>query len=134
MASTGTKGLGDGTYGISGIPLLPNVEFKTKTIPYAPGMPVRHRLSDLAAADNPMLKMQWTLFILALERFKALPVEQKLSYFQIAGIHGYPATSWDGADPPANLPKDADPFYCAHNSLTFPTWHRPYMLVFEVPI
>ncbi|KAI0850711.1 common central domain of tyrosinase-domain-containing protein [Daldinia vernicosa] len=127
------SGYNDGTYGISGIPPPRNVEFKTKTIPYAPGMPVRLRLSDLAAANTPKKRRQWTLFILALERFKALPVEQKLSYFQIAGIHGYPATSWDGADPPSTVPVDSDdePLYCSHNCVTFPTWHRPYMLLYE---
>ncbi|KAI1099645.1 common central domain of tyrosinase-domain-containing protein [Jackrogersella minutella] len=122
----------NGTYGISGIPHPPKIKFKTKKIPYAPDMPVRLRLSTLASSDDPLIRMQWTLFILALERFKALPVENKLSYFQIAGIHGYPETSWDGAPPPKDpTAPGEDFFYCAHNSITFPTWHRPYMLLYE---
>ncbi|RWA09877.1 hypothetical protein EKO27_g5246 [Xylaria grammica] len=127
------QGVRDGTYGISGIPPPPEVEYKTKKIPYAPCMPVRLRLSALAAADTPILQKQWTLFILALEKFKTLPVDQKFSYFQVAGIHGYPATAWDGADPPGKVPPvpDDDASYCTHNVVTFPTWHRPYLLLYE---
>ncbi|KAI1634517.1 hypothetical protein F4809DRAFT_618059 [Biscogniauxia mediterranea] len=110
MASTITKGPDDGTYGICGIP-APDVASKTKIIPYAPGMPVRLEVSVLAAADTDITRRQWTLFILALENFKAMPVDQKLSYFQVAGIHGFSATPWDGADPPSDLCPDDGRFY-----------------------
>ncbi|KAI1814571.1 common central domain of tyrosinase-domain-containing protein [Poronia punctata] len=112
------------TYGIRGIPLPPDVKSNTKTIPFAPGIPVRRSLPDLAAAKDPTLRRQWTLFVLALERFKSEPVDRKLSYYQIAGIHGYPQVPWD--DPEAK-----EPFYCTHNSMTFPTWHRVYLLLYE---
>ncbi|KAI1373531.1 common central domain of tyrosinase-domain-containing protein [Hypoxylon crocopeplum] len=117
------------TYGISGIPPPSDAEFKAKTIPYAPGMPFRLEISKLFPSENPVIQKQWTLFVLALEAFKSLSVDQKLSYFQVCGIHGYPGTPWDDADPPS----EENPFggYCSHNSLTFPTWHRPYLLLFE---
>ena len=127
------------TYSISGISPPPDASFKTKTIPYAPGMPFRLDISKLFPSQDPFIQKQWTLFILALERFKMMKVDEKLSYFQVAGIHGYPETSWDGADPPpqdptGEIPPGADPFggYCHHNSISFPTWHRPYMLLYEV--
>ncbi|KAI3577567.1 common central domain of tyrosinase-domain-containing protein [Fusarium oxysporum f. sp. albedinis] len=75
-----------------------------------------------------------------MNRFKAPGVEKKLSYFQVAGIHAYPLQPWDGAEPPPKDPEDpeklppgANPYggYCQHNTITFPTWHRPYMLLFE---
>jgi tyrosinase len=39
------------------------------------------------------------------------------------GIHGYPKVDWD--DVPGG-------FYCPHNKFRFPTWHRPYMMLYEV--
>lgn len=140
MAITGTSPEEEEgqTYGIKGIPPPANAESKTKTIPFAPGMPVRHELSSVYPPKDPKMKKQWTLFILALEQFKAMPVEKKLSYFQVAGIHGYPETSWDGAGDPPKDPADPgpgdDPYggYCRHNTILFPTWHRPYVLLYEV--
>ena len=51
------------------------------------------------------------------------------------GIHCYPLVGWDG-EKGARDKVDEDPFpgYCAHNRVTFPTWHRPYLLLYEVSI
>lgn len=38
--------------------------------------------------------------------------------------------SRDGADTPTSG-GDGSSWYCNHNKTTFPTWHRPYMLLFE---
>jgi len=138
----------DGTYAITGIPGPSDVVVKTKNIPYAQNLPVRREVSTLYRTPtskgetwDPEDKRQWTLLCYALESFKALPVNDKLSYFQVAGIHGYPETDWDSApSPPKDPPlgkdpgKGANPFggYCEHNTIAFPTWHRPYMLLFEV--
>lgn len=86
--------------------------------------------------------LQLSLFIKAMIKFQALPPDDQMSYFRIAGIHGFPANvSWNkGRDP---VPReDADladslwardgGFYCPHNSFVFPTWHRAYMMLFEV--
>ncbi|RSL78216.1 hypothetical protein CEP51_008394 [Fusarium floridanum] len=129
------------TLAITGIP-VENVETKTKDIPYAPGTPIRREINELFPSEDPLIRKQWTLFILGLEKFKKMPVDERESYFQVAGIHGYPETSWDGApdppkdpvwDPPDSRPDGANPYggYCHHNTIAFPTWHRPYMLLYE---
>ncbi|KAI8674654.1 Tyrosinase [Fusarium keratoplasticum] len=129
------------TYAITGIPVK-NVETKTKDIPYAPGTPIRREINELFPSEDPLTRKQWTLFILGLEKFKKMPVDERESYFQVAGIHGYPQTSWDGApdppkdpdwNPPKSKPWGANPYggYCHHNTIAFPTWHRPYMLLYE---
>ncbi|KIL84922.1 hypothetical protein FAVG1_11792 [Fusarium avenaceum] len=128
-----------GTYGIRGLPRPPDATRHPGQISHVPNLPVRKEVSSLANSNDPGERKQWTLFILALERFKHMPVDDKLSYFQIAGIHGYPEVVWDGAPQPKTAPNvetkrpGDQPFggYCNHNSLTFPTWHRPYMLLFE---
>lgn len=116
-----------GTYAITGIPPPEGLESLTKQIPYIPGMPLRHEISELANPETQERKDHWTLFVLALEKFKAVPVNEKLSYFQIAGIHDYPRVSWDQGEPQAG-----EGSYCHHNKLNFSTWHRVYMLLFEV--
>ncbi|MCJ1352324.1 MAG: hypothetical protein MMC33_002308 [Icmadophila ericetorum] len=70
---------------------------------------------------------QVALFILALGAFQQISVEDKLSYFQIAGIHGQPLVPWD-----ENTSSQSDGAgYCTHNSVLFPTWHRPYLMLYE---
>ena len=133
-----------GTFGITGIKVSPATDVRslTKVIPYAPGMPVRYEITNLATSKDTVIQKQWTLFVLALEKFKSLPVDNKLSFFQVAGIHSYPETPWDLAgapkqDPPVNPPPPGwQPFggYCHHNTIAFPTWHRPYMLLYEVSL
>ncbi|EWZ40660.1 common central domain of tyrosinase-domain-containing protein [Fusarium oxysporum Fo47] len=126
------------TYPITGIPS--NAERRTDNIPYAPGLPCRREITYYFPSDNAFIQKQWTLMVLALNRFKRLKVNEKLSYFQVAGIHAYPLQPWDGAAPPnkdsedpKKLPPGANPYggYCEHNTITFATWHRPYMLLFE---
>lgn len=71
--------------------------------------------------------------------------QDKLSWYQIAGnftfavwycpddtglgIHGKPFIAWDEAPQEG---KSKDKGYCTHNSILFCTWHRPYLLLFEV--
>ena len=52
-----------------------------------------------------------------------------LSFFQIGGIHGMPYETWNGSGD-----KDQGVWggYCTHSSVLFPTWHRPYVAVYEV--
>ena len=56
------------------------------------------------------------------------PQEDVLSWFAIGGIHGLPHIPWDNAE---DKPKQG---YCAHATVNFPTWHRPYVALFEVSI
>ncbi|CEF87237.1 hypothetical protein FGSG_04869 [Fusarium graminearum PH-1] len=128
-----------GTYGIKGLPRPKDAVTRHPDggIPYIENLPVRYEISVLASSTDPLLRKQWTLFVLALEKFKMKPVSEKLSYFQVAGIHGYPEGAWDNAPPPKqdlkNPKKGDQPYggYCNHNGLNFPTWHRPYMALFE---
>lgn len=40
-----------------------------------------------------------------------------------------PFTTWNGVEP---LPGTERSGYCTHSSVLFPTWHRPYLALFEV--
>ena len=58
-----------------------------------------------------------------------LRTSEKLTYIAL-GIHGRPFVSWDGVQ--------GDEYYwsrysgyCTHDSNLFPTWHRPYLALFE---
>src|SRR5271170_3026439 len=42
------------------------------------------------------------------------------------GIHGYPHIPWDGVNGTQGMPG-----YCMHAAVPFPTWHRPYIALFE---
>ena len=56
-----------------------------------------------------------------------------LSFFQVSGIHGLPNVPWDGAtDGQTNLTSFEWGGYCTHESVIFPTWHRPYVMLYEV--
>lgn len=73
-------------YNIKGMPRPDDAKRSPGKIPYVPNLPLRYEISTLATSTDPVLKKQWTLFVLALDEFKSKPVEEKLSYFQVAGI------------------------------------------------
>ena len=53
-----------------------------------------------------------------------------LSWFAVSGIHGYPYDlEWENAGP-----KTENFGYCVHGEPHFPTWHRPYLALYEVRI
>jgi tyrosinase len=58
--------------------------------------------------------------------YKDDPVKEPTSYFQIAGIHGLPYKSWNDVTPEKTYN------YCEHSTVLFPTWHRAYLVLFEV--
>lgn len=70
---------------------------------------------------------QWNLFLLALNKFYARDESYLTSYYQIAGIHGRPFITWNGV----NFAPGAGGGYCTHSSTLFPTWHRPYLAMYE---
>ncbi|KAF2685861.1 Di-copper centre-containing protein [Lentithecium fluviatile CBS 122367] len=89
------------------------------------------------AADNgqyPRLEIrelqkkadQWNLYLLAMERFKAKPRNDRMSYYQVAGVHGRPFVTWNNQGPVLNQAG-----YCPHGQVLFGSWHRPYLSVFE---
>jgi tyrosinase len=69
------------------------------------------------------------LFLLALDQLQKKPWTDPWSWFQISGIHGRPHVNWDDVSFAKN---PAWAGYCSHSSVTFPTWHRPYVAMMEV--
>ncbi|KAL7936597.1 hypothetical protein V8C35DRAFT_295919 [Trichoderma chlorosporum] len=124
------------TYAIHGIPVTGTRAYPEGTpakdpegIPYIKGLPLRREITEVANPQTEEQRKQWTLFVLALEQFKSMSVQDRLSYFQIAGIHSSPETPWDEDRKHENGPGQY--IYCSHNTIGFPTWHRIYMLLFE---
>ncbi|CBX98175.1 hypothetical protein IAQ61_010273 [Plenodomus lingam] len=70
---------------------------------------------------------QWNLYLLGMERFMAKDMNDPLSFYQIAGIHGQPYKTWGGF--PTPLKNQAG--FCPHGNTMFVTWHRPYLALFE---
>ena len=62
------------------------------------------------------------------------PQSNPLSHFGIAGIHGMPFVPWEGAG--GNRPVQGSGWggYCTHGNVLFPTWHRPYVALYEVGV
>jgi tyrosinase len=60
--------------------------------------------------------------------------QESLSHFGLGGIHGIPYQAWEGAG--GNEPVEGREFggYCTHGSVVFPTWHRPYVSLYEASI
>jgi tyrosinase len=57
-----------------------------------------------------------------------------LGYYSIAGIHGFPSTSWDGVSNQFNARGAKFGGYCPHGRMIFPTWHRPFLMLLEQTI
>ncbi|KAF2024105.1 Di-copper centre-containing protein [Setomelanomma holmii] len=71
-------------------------------------------------------------FNLMLQAFSRLQKDsKKLGFYALAGIHGLPSEAWDDV---YNKWEETFGGYCAHGVLTFPTWHRPYLSLFEQTI
>jgi len=66
----------------------------------------------------------FSLYIQALQIMYAQPQGDLLSFFQLSGIHGLPFVTW-------NQSPIEGAGYCVHGTDLFPTWHRPYVAVFE---
>jgi tyrosinase len=66
-----------------------------------------------------------------IKKIPGLDQNDLLSYYSIAGIHGFPRAAWDGV---ANQFEANKMFggYCPHGRIIFPTWHRPYLMLMEV--
>ncbi|GAB1312862.1 tyrosinase [Madurella fahalii] len=105
------------TYAITGI----------KTGTTKTSVPLRLEVDDWYLRGDLEHKRQRSLFLYALRALQNKDPEEKLSFFQIAGIHGMPYTPWDED----TVPTTDGVGYCTHDSLLFPCWHRPYMMLFE---
>ncbi|PPQ86816.1 hypothetical protein CVT25_012666, partial [Psilocybe cyanescens] len=67
---------------------------------------------------------QFSLYVQALQVFYDRDRNNVASYWQIGGIHGQPYVDWDGTP-------SGGRGYCVHRTELFPTWHRPYVVLFE---
>lgn len=70
---------------------------------------------------------QWNLYILALKQVQGRPQNMLTSYYQMSGIHGRPFTTWDSV----SFAPGQGGGYCTHDIGIFPTWHRPYLAMYE---
>ncbi|KAI0712434.1 photo-regulated tyrosinase [Earliella scabrosa] len=89
------------------------------------GAPAPNRLEIHDLVKNEEM---FSLYIQALDAMSKTSQEELTSFFQIGGIHGLPFIPWSGAG-------ESDPAeetgYCTHGSVLFPTWHRPYVALYE---
>ncbi|KAK3943651.1 hypothetical protein QBC46DRAFT_306734 [Diplogelasinospora grovesii] len=84
---------------------------------------LRREIRDLQQDED-----QWTLYILGLSLLQYMDQTTPTSWYGITGIHGIPHTTWAGVTP---VPGSENTGYCAHISSLFPTWHRPYLALYE---
>lgn len=92
------------------------------------GAPNRLEINDFIKHDK-----YFSLYVQALQlMYTERQQSDAQSFFQVGGIHGLPYTPWEGAtvEPPVNA-ENQWAGYCFHSSVLFPTWHRPYMALFE---
>jgi len=62
------------------------------------------------------------------------PQKESLSHFGISAIHGLPYVQWEGAGGNKHFKGREFGGYCTHASVLFPTWHRPYVALYEAGI
>ncbi|KAA8573382.1 hypothetical protein MFRU_053g00020 [Monilinia fructicola] len=86
-------------------------------------IPVRQEIRDLEKNGD-----LWQLYILAQSMMQTMDQSEMRSWYQIAGIHGRPYLPYDGVSP---IPGNENNGYCTHVSILFPSWHRPYMALYE---
>ncbi|KAK2002831.1 Di-copper centre-containing protein [Colletotrichum falcatum] len=87
-------------------------------------VPVRQEIRQMK--QNPF---KWNLFLLASSMLQYTDQDEELSWYQIAGIHGVPFVPWNGVPGVAG---GEDRGYCTHMSILFPSWHRPYLALYEL--
>lgn len=105
-----------GTVRVTGVP-------RSSETPIDDPPPPRLEIYDLITQGQ--YKFQWSLYVQAIAALQKEDPSKPLSWFQLSGIHAEPGVPWDNAHPQENSQ------YCAHFVVTFSTWHRPYMAVFE---
>jgi len=99
-------------------------------VPDGKPIPVRKEIRDMS-------KEQMYLYLEGLAKFQSADIDDPLSYFQIAGIHGLPYTTWPNKEWNKDITetrKDGFKGFCTHTSILFLTWHRPYLSLFEATL
>ncbi|KAL1950435.1 hypothetical protein VTO73DRAFT_5559 [Trametes versicolor] len=85
--------------------------------------PNRLEISDFIKNEK-----MFSLYIQALQVMMDTPQDDPESFFQIGAIHGLPYVPWDGVGEASQAEASG---YCTHGSVLFPTWHRPYVVLYE---
>ncbi|KIJ46617.1 hypothetical protein M422DRAFT_249772 [Sphaerobolus stellatus SS14] len=85
----------------------------------------RLEINDLIKDDK-----SFSLYIQALADMSSRTQNDVTSFFQVGGIHGLPFIPWDDATGNSLAPNQWGG-YCTHGSVLFPTWHRPYVMLYE---
>ncbi|KAG8995528.1 hypothetical protein FRB94_008947 [Tulasnella sp. JGI-2019a] len=82
---------------------------------------------------NQLIKdpKQFSLYMQALQTMEKDSQSDVASHFQLAGIHGLPYTQWDQSGGAKPVQGSAWSGYCTHGSVLFPSWHRPYLALYE---
>ncbi|KAK0629237.1 common central domain of tyrosinase-domain-containing protein [Bombardia bombarda] len=117
MTSYSIRTVEEKTYAITGI----KAGIKGDTVP------LRLEVDSWYPGQNELHLRQNSLYLWALKFFEEKSPDDKLSFFQVAGIHGLPFMPWD-EDTDAKTPNEG---YCTHDSILFAVWHRPYLLLYE---
>ncbi|KAI0248614.1 tyrosinase [Lactifluus subvellereus] len=81
--------------------------------------------------DFVKIKNQFSLYIQALTEMFNESQTTSISHFGIGGIHGLPFVQWEGAGGTHPIQGSGWGGYCTHGSVLFPTWHRPYVALYE---
>ncbi|EKM54921.1 uncharacterized protein PHACADRAFT_259085 [Phanerochaete carnosa HHB-10118-sp] len=90
------------------------------------GPPNRLEINDFVKIED-----QFSLYIQALTAMSQDTQGDLTSFFQIGAIHGLPYIQWDGSGGKEPVKNSQWGGYCTHGSVLFPTWHRPYVALFE---
>ncbi|KAG8917102.1 hypothetical protein FRC00_014036 [Tulasnella sp. 408] len=105
---------------VTGVLPNPGAPNSSQTAP-----PARLEINTLIADEK-----QFSLYIQGLQRMYDTPQTQSASHFQLGGIHGVPFEPWEGVGT-TQAPGSRFGGYCTHGTVLFPTWHRPYLAVYE---
>ncbi|KAL7276755.1 hypothetical protein RUND412_000253 [Rhizina undulata] len=87
------------------------------------------RLDIKIFSEDPQYKEMFGLYLKALRNFQNQPEDfaNSTGYYQICGIHGLPQIPWQESPPSTAM----FGYYCCHKEPRFPTWHRPFTILFE---
>jgi tyrosinase len=103
--------------------------YLVKPLPNEDGKRLYRLEIDEFLQNNEMTNL-FLIALAALQKDSLRQLDNKepdwLTYYNLAGIHGEPKEKWNGYSPTEYYG------FCHHSKNTFPTWHRPYMLLFEV--
>ena len=108
--------------------------------------PNRIEINDFVKLQKPfslyiqaLSKLHFALFMPPdnINRLKTVamfqtPQNNSTSHFSIGGIHGLPYVEWEGAGGAQPVKGSQWGGYCTHGCVLFPTWHRPYVALYEV--